>query len=36
VFDTRGKAVQLYGGFAEQPSNELWELAPAAWRRVAP
>jgi len=36
MFDTRSKAVVLYGGFAQQPSNELWQLNATGWRRLVP
>ena len=36
VFDVRARAVMLYGGFADQPSNELWRLGDSSWVRVAP
>lgn len=36
VFDLRTRAVMLYGGFADQPSNELWRLGDSSWVRLAP
>ncbi len=36
MYDTLHGTVLLYGGFAEQPSNELWRLDPNGWSRVVP
>lgn len=36
VFSLKTGAVMLYGGFAGQPTNELWRLGDSSWVRVAP
>ena len=36
VFDDRSNSMLLYGGFDREPSNELWQLHDATWRRLTP
>jgi len=36
AFDTRARAMLLYGGFDREPSNELWRLEGSTWSRLAP
>lgn len=36
MFDEQARAVILYGGFAAQPSNELWRLGDSSWAQIAP
>jgi hypothetical protein len=36
LYDTRARALLLYGGFDDKPTNELWALTGKDWHRLAP
>ena len=36
MYDPTSRAMLLYGGFAAQPSNELWEMRDTVWRVMVP
>ena len=36
AFDPGARAMLLYGGFDQQPSNELWRLSGVVWTKLDP